>query len=146
MNLDPLRYNERDDNKKVDITDGKSRSPYFLYAQVEHGDGSPYAEDEATILKKTAWADEFLKDDENDYFIVDPNNGVLTTGGVIARYGKIGDWVISESGLYQRYTPTDTLASKYENRYMYLGHPGMERDEIKNLRIAYDAQIESLKK
>jgi len=41
-----------------------------------------------------------MRDTANDYFIVDPNNGVLTTGGIIARYGKIGNWLISSSGLY----------------------------------------------
>jgi hypothetical protein len=60
-----------------------------------------------------------MNDTTKDYFIVDPNNGILTTGGIIARYGKIGNWMISDAGLYQKYTGTDKLTS----RYMYFGYP-----------------------
>ena len=71
-----------------------------------------------------------------DYFIVDPNNGILTSGGVIARYGKIGNWLISESGLYQRYTaPANSPITA--NRYMYLGYPGVSDAEINAAKSAY---------
>jgi hypothetical protein len=56
-----------------------------------------------------------MEDEDNDYFIVDPHNGVLSTGGVIARYGKIGEWMISKEGLYQK---TELESTK---QYMYLG-------------------------
>jgi len=48
------------------------------------------------------WVDEFMNDEDHDYFLVDPNYGVVTTGGIFARYGRIGKdypWVISDYGL-----------------------------------------------
>jgi hypothetical protein len=43
-----------------------------------------------------------MEDEENDYFLVDPNYGVVTTGGIFARYGRLGHeypWIISDYGL-----------------------------------------------
>jgi hypothetical protein len=38
--------------------------------------------------RQNSWATPYLNNLEgHDYFIVDPNNGVLTTGGIFARYG-----------------------------------------------------------
>ena len=70
-----------------------------------------------------------MNDAGKDYFIVDPNNGILTTGGVIARYGKIGNWLISSAGLYQKYTGSTTTTS----RYMYLGYPSAALDNIQTI-------------
>ena len=67
-------------------------SQYFLYAEVpKTTDTSGGSED----LEKT-WTRKFFDDESKDYFIVDPNNGILTTGGIIARYGSIGNWMISK--------------------------------------------------
>ena len=78
---------------------------------------------------------------ESDYFIVDPNNGVLTTGGIVARYGKIGNWMISDNGLYQRYDPK---TADDKGRYMYLGFPSTETtEELGALKVIYDAKYEN---
>ena len=64
------------------------------------------------------------------------NNGILTTGGVIAKYGKIGNWMISDNGLYQR---LDSKDADISSRYMYLGFPSAEtNDALKALKIIYD--------
>ena len=73
-------------------------SQYFLYAQVNKIESSKW-------LEKGIWAKKFLEDEEHDYFVVDPNNGVLTTGGIFARYGQIGKdtpCYISDDGLTQQ--------------------------------------------
>lgn len=73
-------------------------SQYFLYAQVNKTESSNW-------LKDGIWAKKFLEDEKHDYFVVDPNNGVLTTGGIFARYGQIGKdtpWKISDDGLTQQ--------------------------------------------
>ena len=44
------------------------------------------------------WADQFLKDPINNYFIVDPNQGTLITGGIATKYGRIGNWYINNQG------------------------------------------------
>jgi len=50
----------------------------------------------------------------------------LTSGGIIARYGKIGNWMISNQGLYQKHTG-DTLL---DSRYMYLGYSTNDLSEL----------------
>jgi len=74
-------------------------SSYFLYARVPKVSTSS-AIGETTLEGSTYWVTNFMNDTANDYFIVDPNNGILTTGGIIARYGKLGNWMISSDGLY----------------------------------------------
>lgn len=89
----------------------KSFSQYFLYCRtpkVESIIDSTFSED------TPYWTKKFFDDDQYDYFIVDPNNGILTTGGIIAKYGSIGNWHISKQGLYQK--------DSTNNKYMFLGY------------------------
>ena len=107
-------------------------SQYFLYAQVNKVDSSKW-------LKDGIWAKKFLEDEQHDYFVVDPNNGVLTTGGIFARYGQIGKntpWKISDDGLTQ------------QNIFgtIYLGNP-LKNPLTKNQEIIYptfDYKIEGM--
>lgn len=97
-------------------------SQYFLYAQVNKIDSSNW-------LKDGIWAKKFLEDEKHDYFVVDPNNGVLTSGGIFARYGQIGKetpWYISDDGLTQ------------QNIFgtIYLGNP-LKNPLAKNPEIIY---------
>lgn len=119
INLNPIRYSF---NKNLEfVLDEESKagfSPYFLYAKTPRtADIYGTYENLNQIYDKetnlTSWTRPFMEDTNNDYFIVDPNNGVLTTGGIIARYGKIGEWMISQEGLYQK--------NKEMNQFMYLG-------------------------
>lgn len=90
----------------------QSISQYFLYAQtprrvstfctnsdteIQGGDWSIHTEH--------YWAKQFFEDEDHDYFAVDPNYGVMTSGGIFARYGRLGKdypWVISDYGLTQK--------------------------------------------
>lgn len=107
-------------------------SQYFLYAQVNKIDSSNW-------LKDGIWAKKFLEDEKHDYFVVDPNNGVLTSGGIFARYGQIGKetpWYISDDGLTQ------------QNIFgtIYLGNP-LKNPLAKNPEIIYptfDYKIEGM--
>jgi len=116
LNLDPRTYDYNSGDFK--LNDYYGYSPYFLYAETaKSSTASLIGED--NFEESTSWANKFMNDIGKDYFIVDPNNGVLTTGGIIARYGKIGNWSISSAGLYQKFTG-DTPTN---SRYMYLGYP-----------------------
>lgn len=119
INLDPVVY-----NSDGFLNNYNGFSSYFLYSQVPRtSTASIIGEDD--LEQSAFWTSKFMNDPLHDYFIVDPNNGVLTTGGVIARYGKIGNWMISQAGLYQKHT--DAIPA--QNRYMYLGYPSEESNQ-----------------
>lgn len=139
LNLNPIRYSLTDlGDFSLNSFNQYSYSPYFLYAKTPKtsdvwGEFSNFVDPDQNL---TSWTEPFFNDSENDYFVVDPNNGILTTGGVIAKYGKIGNWMISDNGLYQRLDSKDTDIS---SRYMYLGFPSAEtNDALKALKIIYD--------
>jgi len=139
INLDPIRYHY--DGSTIVFDDYKSFSPFFLYSETKKtSTASIIGQD--NLEESTVWAREYINDSTKDYFIVDPNNGILTSGGVIARYGKIGNWMISDSGLYQRYTSSTN--SSINNRYMYLGYPGVDDSTILNIKNRYQVLLDSL--
>jgi hypothetical protein len=78
---------------------------------------TPYSE-----KVKMKWADEFMNDEANNYFIVDPNRGALITGGIASKYGRIGNWYINDNGLYQMY---EDHQNPKNSRFMYLGMPSL---------------------
>ena len=138
INLDPIVYHYDGNNIVFDNYQGYSQ--YFLYSETNKS-STASLEGEDDLEESTYWASKYMNDQLKDYFIVDPNNGVLTSGGVIARYGKIGNWMISSSGLYQKYTGSSTIT---ENRYMYLGYCGVKDTDVNNIKAAYAPQIQSL--
>lgn len=101
------------DNQAWDSIGNQSYSQYFLYSKAprrvnsfgnETADGNSWTAswDQHTDL---LWVKPFMEDSENDYFLVDPNYGVATTGGIFARYGRLGKdypWIISDYGLTQK--------------------------------------------
>jgi hypothetical protein len=75
------------------------------------------------------WTNKYFNDPayaDKDYFIVDPNNGILTTGGIIAKYGRLGNWYIGNQGLYQK--TTVNLGETEKPKYMFLGYDGKSLD------------------
>jgi hypothetical protein len=130
LNLDPVTYTLNDNGSIRGLNDYTGFSQYFLYAKTKKT-STASVDGEDSIDQSTYWAHDFMDDPANDYFIVDPNNGVLTTGGVIARYGKIGNWMISSAGLYQKYSQGTQLTSK---RYMYLGYPNLDKNKLAAIR------------
>ena len=134
INLDPIRYHF--ENNQIILDDYKGYSEYFLYSKVKKTSTASLA-GEDKLEDSTRWAKSFLEDTSNDYFVVDPNNGVLTSGGIIARYGKLGNWMISSSGIYQRSTNA-TGTSSTENRYMYLGYPGITDAQLQAATKSYN--------
>lgn len=93
-----------------------SYSSNFLYCKVSKQ--SSMLEGLSTIEGVGGWSSKYFADTDNDYFIVDPNYGVVTTGGIMARYGKIGNWTISKAGLYQK--------DSANHKFMYLGYSSMD--------------------
>lgn len=132
INLNPVNIN----NRLTDINN-QSFSENFIYCKVNKTDNLFTSATDA-INGKLSWARPYFEDQNNDYFVVDPNYGVLTTGGVIAKYGALGNWMISNEGLYQ----------KTDNSYMYLGYDDMDvnqansfsgiRSEVNALKRDYD--------
>lgn len=102
------------DNQAWDSIGNQSISQYFLYAQTprrvstfaqDNEDGNPVWTTAWDQHTDAIWANPFMNDNEHDYFIVDPNYGVITTGGIFARYGRLGKdypWIISDYGLTQK--------------------------------------------
>lgn len=123
INLDPITY-YFDNYGNIHFTNYKGFSQYFLYAETKKTSLATI-DGEDSLEQSTMWATRFMNNPDKDFFVVDPNNGILTTGGIIARYGKIGNWLISEVGLYQKYTGDDLASS----RYMYLGYPGANGED-----------------
>ena len=83
-------------------------SQYFIYCEMKHQD-NPFAAQNGDDLwwREHSWATPYLEGviTNKDFFIVDPNYGVLTTGGIFARYGQIGTntpWIIHNNGLTQK--------------------------------------------
>ena len=133
INLDPVVY-----NADGFLNNYGGFSSYFLYSQVKKtSTASLIGEDE--LEESTFWTADYIHDPIHDYFIVDPNNGVLTSGGIVARYGKVGNWMISSQGLYQKHTAE--VNHPEQNRYMYLGYPGNDINySIIDEFLAYNEQ------
>lgn len=106
-------------NQAWDAINNQSISQYFLYTQTprristfatnDDKDNSVTAQPiwvtDWTQHQEKRWVDKFLDDSDHDYFIVDPSYGVMTTGGIFARYGQLGHkypWIISDYGLTQK--------------------------------------------
>lgn len=148
INLDPIRLTY---DSAIDNSTTTGYSSYFLYAKVPKS-STASIQGEGDLLESTYWARNFMRDTVNDYFIVDPNNGILTTGGIIARYGKIGNWLISSSGLYQRHTRKDEYGnSLYNNdgylvtdKFMYLGYPDRNMTVERQVRDRYINVIQKI--
>lgn len=117
INLNPMQKNLIGDS----IYAQDSFSQNFLYCKVPKATSLINSIANNIEDEEASWAKSYLNDNVNDYFIVDPNYGVLTTGGVIARYGKIGNWMISNAGLYQK----DIV----NHKFMYLGFSTMSEED-----------------
>ena len=122
INLNPRRVNQfisqEDgtlDNQAWDSVGNQSYSQYFLYSKAPrriNSFGSAEGQEDSTVWINNwdqhtdfLWTKDFMEDVQHDYFLVDPNYGVATTGGIFARYGHLGHeypWVISDYGLTQK--------------------------------------------
>lgn len=111
MNLNPRIISTFDDlegeDEPWDGIGSQGYSQYFLYCELPQAKNAFAAQNGDDLWwLENSWATPYLKNLEgHDYFIVDPNNGVLTTGGIFARYGQIGTdtpWIIHNNGLTQK--------------------------------------------
>ena len=93
------------------LANTQSYSENFLYCEVDTAKNS-FSDVTNGILGPDSWARQYMENTDKDFFVVNPNYGVVTSGGIIARYGALGNWMISDQGLYQ----------KAAGKYMYLGY------------------------
>lgn len=111
INLNPRLISTFDDldatDEPWDGIDQQGYSQYFLYCELPQVKNALAATNGDDLWwRQNSWATPYLENLEgHDYFIVDPNNGILTTGGIFARYGQIGTttpWIIHNNGLTQK--------------------------------------------
>lgn len=125
INLNPARVGNPDSVLNSD-------SQYFLYCETDRAKDAEVGLDQSWVNKffkkkrkvdadGNYITDEFgqqvYEENDKDYFIVDPTRGVLTTGGIIARYGYIGDWLIDKGGLSWYSEQGLTLKDFYDTIY-----------------------------
>lgn len=118
INLNPVLLDLENWN-----VNNQSFSQNFIYCKVPKTTNN-FSDIYNSILGKQSWARTYFEDTANDYFVVDPNYGVLTTGGIVARYGALGNWMISNEGLYQ----------KDAGKYMYIGYDSTDTETGENQR------------
>lgn len=150
-----------------------SDSQYFLYCETDRAKDAEIGLDQSWVnkfFKKKRKVDadgNYIKDEfgqyiyeenDKDYFIVDPTRGVLTTGGIIARYGYIGDWLIDKGGLSWYSEQGLTKENFYDTIYfgnwtrnpyciMYRDEYEKEKeDTYKLIKDTYDKKREELTK
>lgn len=152
LNLDPIiiRYGNGDIGQRVTtgdlrIDNYQGFSQFFLYAEVK-----ATTDTAGTEAGNFAWAENLmryskgittqivsaqgvqeLRTDPVDLFVVDPSNGVLTTGGVYARYGRIGKYLLlNDAGISymegdtvdnRYFTTTYNLTNSENNNIIYIG-------------------------
>lgn len=104
INLDPY-----DKSKSRNIIGNQGSEENFLYCRTVKDNAQSSNSD---------WIQGYTSDNDHEYFIVHPKHGVFTTGGISAKYGQIGEWQISEKGLYQKHDPNQ---GEKEGHYIYLG-------------------------
>ena len=135
INLNPVAISAATTPEDLLTSSNRSFSQYFLYAETPRTEGitDSYLPEDSAF-----WARKYFNDPNyysKDYFIVDPNNGILTTGGIVAKYGNLGNWYIGQQGLYQKHT--QGLAEGESSKYMFLGYDGMSPE-------AYDEEKERI--
>lgn len=134
LNLDPIivKYKEGDLGERVSTSDiaidnYNGTSQFFLYAET-----NATTDTAGTEAGNFAWAETIMRyafgeekhdgitqdgklvtrTNAKDIFVVDPSNGVLTTGGIYARYGRIGKYLLlNDAGI--SYMEGDTVDNKY---------------------------------
>lgn len=137
INLNPIKYD-------IDslLINSHNYSPYFLYAQTKKTANTDsklleiYNSTTGAYDLKTQWTDKYVNDLTHDYFIVDPNNGVLASGGIIAKYGRIGNWYITSEGLVQK--------NSNEHKFMYLGYSPFDKETLNENVLVVDPESATL--
>lgn len=143
INLNPSQITYGDvDAGAANWTDTSNAGlyPYFLYCKVPVDIYRTFSSSQKQYAdQEMEWALPYLEDNSNSYFVVDPNRGTVISAGIATRYGRIGDWFINDTGLYQEYAPAkDIKRADYDtqedyltaykdaqskSRFMYLGMP-----------------------
>ena len=101
------------------VTNYKSSDQFFLFARALKS--SSERNMTSTTTNNSVWYKKFVNDSNYDYFVVDPINGMFLSGGVIASYGKLGNWTINSQGMYQK--------NEEAQKYMFLGYsPSASKD------------------
>ncbi len=101
------------------VTNYKSSDQFFLFARAFKSNSRRNMT--STTTNDSVWYKKFVNDGNYDYFVVDPINGMFLSGGVVASYGKLGNWTINSQGMYQK--------NEEAQKYMFLGYnPSASKD------------------
>lgn len=134
INLNPVPINLNTTSDDLLLTENRSFSQNFLFAKV------PKTENiiQSAMPEDTPyWTKKYFEDDLHDYFVVDPSNGVMTSGGIIAKYGNIGNWSISSQGLYQKVSANEETGMT--GKYMFLGYNGLSLENYEKEKVEIKA-------
>ena len=134
INLNPVPINLNTTSEDLLLTENRSFSQNFLFAKV------PKTENiiQSAMPEDTPyWTKKYFEDDLHDYFVVDPSNGVMTSGGIIAKYGNIGNWSISSQGLYQKVSANEETGMT--GKYMFLGYNGLSLENYEKEKVEIKA-------
>ena len=146
INLNPLTI-KPNANGVIDFNKLKLQgySQYFLYCETDVRDDVSSGNEQ---YMTQSWIEYYHNSvgKKKNYFVVDPNLGVLTTGGVIADYGYIGNWLIAKDGIRRRAkyfkenADGETGTERY--KYMFLGYDAQaaNQEEIESGSVALDNQ------
>lgn len=151
INLNPRLISTFDDLNATDEPwDGigqQGYSQYFLYCELPQAKNAFAATNGDDLWwRQNSWATPYLNNLEgHDYFIVDPNNGILTTGGIFARYGQIGTttpWIIHNNGLTQKNNyGTIFLGNPEKNPSSGIGIPNLTFTSYNKDNQAYEEVV-----
>lgn len=101
------------------VTNYKSSDQFFLFARAFKSNSGRNMT--STTTNDSVWYKKFVNNGNYDYFVVDPINGMFLSGGVVASYGKLGNWTINSQGMYQK--------NEKAQKYMFLGYnPSASKD------------------
>ena len=71
------------------------------------------------------------------------------SGGIVSKYGRIGNWYINSTGLYQKYKNDEESYDEYgnfigssQNRFIYLGMPGVSKDDLYSVKRYWDQKLQ----
>lgn len=146
INLNPVTL-KPDQLGRIDFTrlDRQGYSQYFLYCETDVRDDVSSGNEQYIAQSWIEYYHNTIGKKKN-YFIVDPALGVLTTGGVIADYGYIGNWLIAKDGIRRRAKyfkenlDGETGTERY--KYMFLGYDAQaaNQEEIESGSVALENQ------
>lgn len=122
INLNPRVLNQSTETPYDPKADNSN--PNFVFCKIPKmsivsaaGHSGQFVDDAGELYINNEWAKQYLDDTAHDYFVVDPNNGLVLSGCVFANAGYIGKWLLKDGGLFWRSSASHSLNDFYKSFY-----------------------------